>query len=315
MELTDFNTAELDFANEFDGKELRAANYCYARFLDPSISPAEKAAYWDAVLILRNRELRHGYLPIRNTEDDLALVQRSRHCGRLTLRGIAHDGRHQLFSRVNCKSWACPYCGPRKARRYKAQISKEAGRLKLSRLLTLTLDPKKTSPKGAVKEIKASWARFRAQLRKRYGSAPNFICVMEFQHATKLPHLHVLLDRYIEWKWAQRVWEQAGGGMHVDIRDGKSKTGFVDCHRVARYLSKYLTKELLMSAPKRSRRVTVSKGVTLNGKFHGAALYAWTLIRESIFVAYKSNAKEAKSPNWGEDAILQSFILPKSAVP
>ena len=40
----------------------------------------------------------------------------------------------------------------------------------------------------------------------------------------------------------------------VDIR-------YVDVHRVSRYLSKYLTKELLMSASLRSRRVTTSRGM------------------------------------------------------
>jgi hypothetical protein len=47
-----------------------------------------------------------------------------------------------------------------------------------------------------------------------------------------------------------------GGGRIVDIR-------LVDMHRISRYLSKYLTKELLLSAPKRSRRVTVSRGYAI----------------------------------------------------
>jgi len=42
----------------------------------------------------------------------------------------------------------------------------------------------------------------------------------------------------------------------VDIRQ-------VDMHRVSRYLSKYLTKELLLSAPLWCRRVTASRGIEL----------------------------------------------------
>jgi hypothetical protein len=296
--------------------ELSAADYLYGRYCRADFSATERAAIWDAIIILRNRDMRHRYIPISNTADDLGKVTRGRHCGQFTLEGVAHDGRETRFSRVNCKCWNCAYCGPRKAKRYKVTIAKEAQRLQLSRLLTLTLDPKKTPAKGAVKEIKAVWARFRAQLRKRYGAAPSFICVMEFQHDTKLPHLHVLIDRYIEWKWALRVWEQAGGGSHVDIRAGKrNANGYVDCHRVAHYLSKYLTKELLMSAPKGSRRVTTSKAVTLNPKNIGAALYAWGIRREQIFVFYRRNIHRAQRLEWGADEILQSFIVPEFAIP
>jgi hypothetical protein len=230
------------------------------------------------------------------------------------MEGTAHDGRGRRFMRVSCKCWNCEYCGKRKAKRYKAVIGREAERLKLNRLLTLTLDPKKTSVKHAVTEIKKVWARFRAQLRKRYGAAPNYICVMEFQHETKMPHLHVLIDRYIEWEWCRKVWEQAGGGRHVDIRAGKKNSeGFIDLHRVAHYLSKYLTTELLCSAPKRSRRVTTSKAVTLNAKIIGAALYVWAMLHETIFDSFSRLSKCATIPEWGPDSILQSFTVPKFA--
>lgn len=61
--------------------------------------------------------------------------------------------------------------------------------------------------------------------------------------------------------------------MYVDIR-------YVDVHRVSRYLSKYLTKELLMSAPRRSRRVTVSRGIQLIEK--SASELKWELLRIPI---------------------------------
>ena len=70
--------------------------------------------------------------------------------------------------------------------------------------------------------------------------------LFETQNGT--PHLHILIDRFIEQQWIKTTWQQIGGGMHVDIRR-------VDVHRVSRYVSKYLTKELLTSAPERSRRV------------------------------------------------------------
>jgi hypothetical protein len=294
--------------------ERHAANYCHARSIDSGLSPVQRASAWDAYLILRGRDRRTAFVPITNTVEDLGLHARGRHCGRYTMEGTAHDGRGRRFMRVSCKCWNCEYCGKRKARRYKVIIGREAERLKLSRLLTLTLDPKKTPAKHAVGEIKMIWARFRAQLRKRYGASPNYICVMEFQHETKMPHLHVLIDRYIEWEWCRKVWEQAGGGEHVDIRAGtKNSEGFIDLHRVAHYLSKYLTTELLCSAPKRSRRVTTSKAVTLNAKMIGAALYRWEMRHETVFQAYFRFRKSAEGAEWGLDSILQSFTVPKLA--
>ncbi len=297
---------------EVTGTELRAAQYCYARFIDPALSPVVRAAFWDAYRILSDRQRRTKYLPITNSVADLSLTARSRHCGRFTMEGTAHDGRHTRYVRLNCKCWNCQYCGPRKAKKYKMTIGREAERLQLCRMLTLTLDPKKTKLKGAVTEIKAVWARFRAQLRKRYGKAPNYICVMEFQHETKMPHLHVMIDRYIEFEWMKRVWEQAGGGSHVHAKGAKSRPdGFVDVGRIAHYLSKYLTAELLTSAPKRSRRVTTSKAVTLNIRPATAKLYSWEMVHENIFVMlYRSIRAGAAEIRWATDSILESFTVP-----
>jgi hypothetical protein len=71
---------------------------------------------------------------------------------------------------------------------------------------------------------------------------------------TGMPHLHIIIDRYIEQSWLKRAWMEAGGGEHVDIRG-------VSMRAVSHYLKKYLTKELLCSAPKRSRGVTVSRAL------------------------------------------------------
>src|ERR1035441_10382155 len=61
------------------------------------------------------------------------------------------------------------------------------------------------------------------------------------------------------WKWLQESWQAVGGGRSVDIR-------YVDVHRISRYLSKYLTKDLLLSAPSGCRRVTSSRGIKLMEK-------------------------------------------------
>lgn len=302
------------------GTERNAANYCYQAFLN-SDTKAEAHSYYAAYLLLSDRENRARFAPVRNDSSDLRRKPRTRHCGRFTMQGA--NAKEMKYVRLNCNCWDCSYCAKRKATKYRNNIMREAERLKLCRMATFTLDPKipcvdrltgeQVSP---VRYIKAVWAKVRAQMKKRYGQAPKYICVMEFQEETKMPHLHVLLDRYMEQKWLQRVWMQAGGGEHVDIRRKKNKAGeqmisdqFISA---ARYVSKYLTKELLMSAPKRSRRVTVAHGVSLNDK-KKSKTHTWALIRESIFVMFARLAKCAKEITHGPDDVLQSFAVPITA--
>jgi hypothetical protein len=65
-----------------------------------------------------------------------------------------------------------------------------------------------------------------------------------------------------------------GGGRIVFIKQ-------VTVRNVARYLSKYLTKELLLSAPKGTRRITTARSIKLFPKFDSGI--SWELIRESIW--------------------------------
>jgi len=129
---------------------------------------------------------------------------------------------------------------------------------------SLTLDPKKL-PKGVdpVEYLRMCFNKLRTYRSRKFGEKISYICVLEFQKQKAnnpgLPHLHILVDRFIEQAWIKQAWSSLGGGEHVDIR-------FVDLHRVSRYLSKYLTKEMLMDAPKKTRRVTTSRNISLNQK-------------------------------------------------
>jgi hypothetical protein len=157
---------------------------------------------------------------------------------------------------LNCKTWNCSYCGPRKAKRYKHAIRRAAEDLQLCRFLTLTLDPAKIVGEP-VPYLNATFAKLRVYWKRRYGVAPKYIRILEFQQ-NKNPHFHILIDRYMPREWIQESWVAVGGGRMVDIR-------YVDIHRISRYLSKYLTKELLLSElpPFRSRRVSTSRGIKL----------------------------------------------------
>jgi hypothetical protein len=217
-----------------------------------------------------NNRHSYGEIPLRYRRP----LGRGRFCGRLSIAGVDPKTNRKKFQRLNCGSWTCSYCGPRKALRARRAIRCVAEALDLRYFLTLTLDPKKLDNRAfAVKHLRLSFNKFREYLRRQYGVAPKYVCIVEFTKAG-LPHLHVLLDRYVDQRWISNTWATLGGGRIVDIRA-------VTINKVARYLSKYLTKELLLSAPKGTRRITTARGIKLFPKFNSGI--AWELIKSTIW--------------------------------
>ena len=86
----------------------------------------------------------------------------------------------------------------------------------------------------------------------------------------------------------------------VDIR-------FVDLHRVSHYLAKYLTVDLLLSAPKGVRRVTCSRGITLFEKC--AKTHSWRLLRTHISYLFSRLFLIVVQFQYDEDSILSGFIV------
>src|SRR5438270_3056637 len=120
---------------------------------------------------------------------------RKRYCGTKTLKGNAADSTVSRFIRLDCKTWGCAHCGPKRAKRYKAAIRAVAEREQLNKFLTLTLDPAKI--KGSpVRYLRRVFNKFRVYLLRKYGKSIKYIAVLEFQKNGN-PHLHVLVDRFI----------------------------------------------------------------------------------------------------------------------
>jgi hypothetical protein len=157
-------------------------------------------------------------------------------------------------------------------------IKANAEALGLKYFLTLTLDPSKLQfmddPAGAVPHLRKVWNKFREYLRREFGVAPTFIVVLEFTKGG-VPHLHVLLDRYLDQRWISKTWDTLGGGRICDVRR-------VTLDKITRYLSKYLTKELLLSAPKGTRRLSTSRNIKLFPKWVGQRT-AQEVVRQSIW--------------------------------
>ena len=225
-------------------------------------------------------------------------LTRGKRCGVMTLVGTGQDGARR-FHRLMCKCWRCSYCGPRRAKRVKRAIRESAEQLRLQRLVTLTLDPKRIPPgRSAVRYLRACFDQLRVTWRRRFLEAPQYIAVLEFQKSGS-PHLHILVDRWMTQAWLKHAWESLGGGWSVDVR-------YVDIHNVARYLSKYLTKELLLSAPKRSRRVTTSRGVHLFPK-KPASDVRYKLRKLSVDYFFGLHAAEAQNLQFDDEEQLCSF--------
>jgi hypothetical protein len=200
-------------------------------------------------------------------------IGRGKHCGRWSIRGKDPKTGRTVFRRVNCNSWICSYCGPRKAKLAKFRIRQQAENLDLRYFLTLTLDESKVRNKREqVKHIRLVFNRFREYLRRKYGQPPKFICILEYTKRGT-PHLHILLDRYIPQRWISNTWNRLGGGRIVFIKR-------VTVRNVSRYLSKYLTKDMLLSAPKGARRITTARGIKLFPKFSSGIV--WEFLQQPV---------------------------------
>src|SRR5215469_7179025 len=143
-----------------------------------------------------------------------------KNCGRFSVRGMSlqHAGKSR-YCRVGCKCWDCSGCGPRRAAMYCKRIAQTAERLKLNKLLTLTLDPSKIPcsrcgyvpechDESACHEYKADstryingvFADFRVYVRRRFGRSISYIRVLEYQKNGNA-HLHILLNQFVAHEW------------------------------------------------------------------------------------------------------------------
>lgn len=223
---------------------------------------------------------------------------RRRNCGRFSLRGIdlRNGAAETRYHRVNCNCWDCSYCGPRKQKLYRRAIGAWAENLELTRFVTLTLDPKKFLPgisyadfrelhnddpekqrlkKLAAQHLRQSFNKLRVYLGRKYGKSIRFICVLEL-HESGMPHLHLLVDRYIPLEWLRSSWQKVGGGHQVAIRK-------VHVRNAAAYISKYLSKQLQMQVPARTRRITTSRSIRLLAVPQCPKYIEWKMLKQNIW--------------------------------
>jgi len=213
---------------------------------------------------------------------------------------VEQDGkRFRHIARLGCKRWGCPRCGPKKAKRLRHAIIKAATQLEMRRFLTLTLDPRHCTAEESEKYIKACWAKLRVYLNRFNGESIDFIWVMERQKSG-YAHLHILVDRYLPHSWIQKSWQAVGGGKFVNIK-------MVDIHRISAYLSKYLTKELLLNYYQPgTRRYSTSRSIKL---FERVKTGLWKLIRQPIDSLRPAPGIPITEMKCDDDGVLQWFRM------
>ena len=84
---------------------------------------------------------------------------------------------------------------------------------------------------------------------------------MEAQNTTKMPHFHILVDKYIDWHWMKGAALASGFGCHCFVTDVR------DSHvygYILKYLRKGIASELFLEAllECRGRRVSYSRSIS-----------------------------------------------------
>ena len=229
-------------------------------------------------------------------------------CGGFSLSGPlrGQPGKY-AFACLFCGSYRCNRCRKPKLKKVRKRISEIAEEHQLTRMATLTLDPKKLSAmdrKRTDRYIRELWRLMRVYLSRRWnnGKSLPFVGVLEFQKNGNA-HLHVLLGKYIPQAWLARAWESIGGGRHVDIR-------YVDVHRVAAYLSKYLAgdkvEHTLKLLPRRARIFTTARSIVLWPKKEKSG---WRLRRADIGELLDAVGKDASNVKFVDVEDLKVFDL------
>jgi hypothetical protein len=232
-------------------------------------------------------------------------------CGRFTVLGPIEGSLTKCgHKRLLCDCLRCERCRPRRLRIMRARIAEQATKHGLTRLATLTLDPKKL-PAGVRSDryLRNCWRKMRVLLERRFGRTVHFISVLEFQESG-MAHLHVLFGVFIPQEWLSEAWQSVGGGEIVDIR-------YVEIRKVAAYLTTYLTSAKITNTlgllPRRARIFSTSRGIRLSKPSGNSG---WWLKRKHItYLHFHSpNATEQRyeTLDVGSRPVLVSYQAPIS---
>jgi hypothetical protein len=150
----------------------------------------------------------------------------------------------------SCKTYACEYCGPRKARKLQNALQTYFQRFSYIRFWTFTFSSevfKNTPGKNYFKLSAEIWRRFLNNLRRSselsaHQAKVQYVKVLEL-HKSGIPHFHVFFDRWIPRCVINKIWQDA----IFTCSEFPSQTGnaYVEGMTTARKASSYITKYLM----------------------------------------------------------------------
>jgi hypothetical protein len=172
-----------------------------------------------------------------------------------------------------------------------------SARPELSRLLTLTLDPELVPDDQEEQHyhITERWNALRTAISREFGQF-SYIWVREEQD-NGLPHMHILVSRYIPQEWLSSRWEDLGGGEVVDIR------AISNVQKAAHYVGKYLTKDALSGLPDGIRRYGCSQDIDLDVRGGGSSERSFSLVMDDYEIT--RNGEPLTRPPAGADFVEQ----------
>jgi len=157
----------------------------------------------------------------------------------------------------SCKTWACPTCAARNARRWIARIINGVNHMDGDWwMFTLTAHEKMRGQASSVKNLREGWKKLYWRARRKFGTAS--YCKVWEMHKDDTFHLHGLVD--VNWgeRWLKDNARQCGMGYQVDIHEVDN------AGQVAGYIAKYFLKSESVQNdgnpfPKNLRRIEVSR--------------------------------------------------------
>lgn len=212
---------------------------------------------------------------IRNKEriSDMSKICGSYHIHLIKTPDETTNVQSHIIVPVHCKSWDCPTCRPIKARWLRDQMSEY---FKDDSIYLLTLTYFQSSSKESVwKNLGKTWNRLITYIHKNHKKL-KFIRIVE-PHKSGYPHLHVIVDQYIDVSTDLKLLTNQGFGWNMSLT--KISIDAAKC-----YVTKYLTKmEYTEEANKlrklsKARICSSSKGIHLSP----TSSKLWHIVSEKI---------------------------------
>ena len=199
-------------------------------------------------------------------------------------RNMEHEADDGTTAPFRCSSWRCYCC----AHRMRMNLIESLEclvqeRPEMRRLLTITIAPE-TAPASKADQhahITARWNALRTELKDRHPGL-SYVWIRHEGDQHGRPHMHLLVDRYLDQTMLSMMAERVGLGPVVDIRR-------VNARNAAHYLTSYLGKGALASLAKGLRRYGSSSDVELDVRGSGSDDDRdWTLMMDDFLITPQS---------------------------